>query len=77
MFHVTSYGADPNGKTVSTDAILKAIADATQDPGNGFLYKDVVNLGGARIDLDGGNYKVNRPIKLPVSGRGNLMVYAA
>lgn len=75
VYHVTSYGADPSGKTDSIDAILRAVSDAVKDPGNGFLYKDIINLGGVRIDLDGGNYKISRPLRLPVSGIGNLMVY--
>ncbi|KAK1384716.1 Polygalacturonase QRT3 [Heracleum sosnowskyi] len=75
VYHVTSYGADPSGKNDSTNEILNAISDAARDPGNGILYKDIVNLGGVRIDLDGGNYKINRPLKLPVAGRGNLMIH--
>ncbi|KAL8101405.1 polygalacturonase QRT3-like [Apium graveolens] len=74
VFHVTSYGADPSGKNDSTTEILNAISDAARDPGNGILYKNIVNLGGARIDLDGGNYKISRPLRLPVAGRGNLMI---
>ncbi|KAL1830772.1 hypothetical protein ACET3Z_000423 [Daucus carota] len=75
VYHVTSYGADPTGKNDSTDQILRAISDAVRDPGNGNLYKDIVNLGGVRIDLDGGNYKISRPLRLPVAGRGNLMIH--
>lgn len=75
MYHVTSYGADPSGKNDSTTEILHAISDAARDPGNGILYKNIINLGGVRIDLDGGNYKISRPLRLPVAGRGNLMVY--
>lgn len=74
-YHVTAYGADPTGETDSTDAILNAIADAVQGPGNGEMMKGIVNLGGVRIDLDGGIYKISRPLRLPVAGRGNLMIH--
>lgn len=74
-YHVTAYGADPTGETDSTDAILGAIADAVQGPGNGELMKGIVNLGGVRIDLDGGIYKISHPLRLPIAGRGNLMIH--
>lgn len=74
VYHVTSYGADPNGREDSTDAILKAITDALQGPSDGFLYHGIQNLGGARVDLDGGSYVVTRPLQFPVAGRGNLLV---
>ncbi|KAK4480520.1 hypothetical protein RD792_013596 [Penstemon davidsonii] len=75
VYHVTSYGADPTGKADSTDAILGAIADALKGPGNGFLMEGIVNLGGARVDLDGGNYLISRPLQFPVAGKGNLLIH--
>lgn len=74
VYHATSYGADPTGKTDSTDAILRAISDALKGPGKGFLFEGIVNLGGARVDLEGGNYLISRPLQFPVSGKGNLVV---
>ncbi|XP_073057510.1 polygalacturonase QRT3-like isoform X1 [Primulina eburnea] len=74
VYHVTSYGADPTGKTDSTNAIIAAVSDALNGPGSGFLINGIVNLGGARIDLDGGNYLISRPIQFPVPGRGNLFI---
>lgn len=71
---MTSYGADPTGKTDSTNAIIAAVTDALNGPSSGFLMNGIVNLGGARIDLDGGNYLISRPIQFPVPGRGNLFV---
>ncbi|KAK6150233.1 hypothetical protein DH2020_017758 [Rehmannia glutinosa] len=75
VYHVTSYGADPTGKSDSTDAILRALSDALKGPGNGFLIDGIVNLGGARVDLDGGNYLISRPIQFPVAGKGNLVIH--
>ncbi|XP_051126045.1 polygalacturonase QRT3 isoform X2 [Andrographis paniculata] len=84
VYHVTSYGADPTGESDSTDAILGAISDAAaaaaaakaKGPGKeGSLMDGIVNLGGARIDLDGGNYLISRPIQLPVPGRGNFVIH--
>ncbi|XP_017232910.2 polygalacturonase QRT3 isoform X2 [Daucus carota subsp. sativus] len=74
-YHVITYGADPTGKNDSTDAILGAIADAVQGPGHGELMKGILNLGGVRINLDGGIYKISRPLRLPVAGRGNLVIH--
>lgn len=74
VYHVASYGADPTGETDSTDAILRAISDALKGPGKGFLFKGIDNLGGARVDLEGGNYLISRPLRFPLAGKGNLVV---
>lgn len=74
VYHVTSYGADPTGNSDSTEALLAAIADATNGPSEGYLMEGISNLGGAQINLEGGNYMIRRSLKLPVSGVGNLMV---
>ncbi|KAL3523135.1 hypothetical protein ACH5RR_015969 [Cinchona calisaya] len=74
IYNVTSYGADPSGKTDSTDAILKALSDAVEGPSNGFLMNGIMNLGGAQINLEGGNYLISRPLQL-LAGRGNLMIH--
>lgn len=70
----SSYGADPTGKTDSTEAIERAITDALiKLNGNGFLINGIVNLGGVEIDLEGGYYLISRPLKLPAA-RANFMV---
>lgn len=74
VYHVTSYGADPTGSSDSTEAILAAIADAANGPNEGYLMEGINNLGGAQINLEGGNYLIRRSLTLPVSGVGNLMV---
>ena len=74
MYHVTAFGADPTGKTDSTDAILEAMAAAFGGPTEGFLMEGIANLGGARIDLQGGQYLISRPLRFPSAGAGNLLV---
>ncbi|CAI9760010.1 unnamed protein product [Fraxinus pennsylvanica] len=75
VYDVTLYGADPTGVTDSTDALLGAISDALRGPSNGFLLQGIVNLGGAQINLQGGNYLISRPLQFPVAGRGNLVIH--
>ncbi|KAA8537178.1 hypothetical protein F0562_029690 [Nyssa sinensis] len=75
VYHVTSFGADPTGKTDSTEALVEAISEASQGPTNGHLMEGIVNLGGAQITLDGGNYMISRPLRLPTAGLGNLMIH--
>lgn len=76
MYHVTSYGADPTGKTDSTDALLEAMSAAFDGPTEGFLMEGITNLGGARIDLQGGLYLISRPLHFPATGAGNLLVFS-
>ncbi|CAK9141338.1 unnamed protein product [Ilex paraguariensis] len=75
VYHVTSYGADPSGQTDSTEALLAAMSDALNGPSNGFLMEGIVNLGGAQVNLEGGTYIINRPLRFPVASRGNLMIH--
>ncbi|XP_060974846.1 polygalacturonase QRT3 [Cannabis sativa] len=75
VYHVTSYGADPTGKTDSTDALLEAMSAAFQGPTEGFLMEGIANLGGPRIDLQGGYYLISRPLRFPAAGAGNIMIH--
>ncbi|GFS39996.1 pectin lyase-like superfamily protein [Actinidia rufa] len=80
VYEVTSYGADPTGKTDSTEAILRAISDAFDVAGGSsssdglFLMEGIVNLGGAHINLEGGTYTISRPLRLPSTGRANFRI---
>nr|GEU87301.1 retrovirus-related Pol polyprotein from transposon TNT 1-94 [Tanacetum cinerariifolium] len=74
MILVTAYGADPTGKTDSTDAILEAISDAVSIDNDDSLLQGISNLGGVQINLEGGIYKISRPIKLPEAGLGNIVL---
>ncbi|TKY50169.1 Polygalacturonase QRT3 [Spatholobus suberectus] len=75
VYLVTSYGADPTGNSDSTEALLAAMADAAKGPSEGFLMKDIKDLGGAQINLEGGKYIISRPLQLPLAGVGNLMIH--
>ncbi|CAK8533400.1 unnamed protein product [Lathyrus sativus] len=72
---VTSYGADPTGNSDSTEALLAAMADAAKGPSKGFLMNDIIDLGGAQINLQGGNYLISKPLQFPMAGVGNLMIH--
>lgn len=74
MYHVTSYGADPTGKTDSTESLLQAFSDVYNSNGEGSLMDGIRNLGGVQINLDGGNFLISRPLRLPGVGVGNVMV---
>lgn len=74
MYHPIDYGADPTGKSDSTDALNQAIWDAFQSTVNGQLMEGITNLGGSELFLDGGTYKISRPLRLPEFGGGNFMV---
>lgn len=74
VYHVTSYGADPTGKTDSTEALTRALSDAFKGPSYGSLMEGISNLGGAQVNLEGGNYMISRPLRFPAAGGGNLMV---
>ena len=74
VYFVTAYGADPTGKSDSTEALLTAIADAVKAPHEGFLMEGIIDVGGAQINLEGGNYLITQPLRLPAAALGNLMV---
>ncbi|KAK2988314.1 hypothetical protein RJ640_000301 [Escallonia rubra] len=74
VYYPTGYGADPTGVEDSTDAILDALSDALEVPNVGLqLLPGVHDLGGVIVDLQGGSYKVSKPIRLP-AGAGNLVI---
>ncbi|CAH8346011.1 unnamed protein product [Eruca vesicaria subsp. sativa] len=74
VYQVISYGADPTGKADSTNAILKAMEDAFDGPNHGVLMEGINDLGGARIDLQGGSYLISRPLRFPSAGAGNILI---
>ncbi|XP_042504540.1 polygalacturonase QRT3-like [Macadamia integrifolia] len=75
IYRVMDYGADPSGKTDSTEALLRAISDAFQAPSDRILMQGIINLGGAEVYLEGGSYLISHPLQLPSSGGGNLLIH--
>ncbi|XP_009379202.1 polygalacturonase QRT3 [Pyrus x bretschneideri] len=75
VHHVTEYGADPTGRSDSTEALQQAILHAFGSPLDGHLIKGVADLGGTQVHLDGGTYKISRPLLLPDTGGGNFMIH--
>ncbi|XVE92375.1 hypothetical protein REPUB_Repub01dG0092000 [Reevesia pubescens] len=39
------------------------------------LMKGINNFGGPQINLQGGNYLISKPLRLPAAGAGNLMIH--
>ncbi|CAI0375786.1 unnamed protein product, partial [Linum tenue] len=75
VFYPIGYGADPTGHNDSADAIQSALNDAFDDPNlKEELIPGIKDLGGAVIDLQGGAYKISKPISFPPSGGGGLLV---
>lgn len=75
IFHVTDYGADPTGASDSTQALMMAIIDAFSLNTVNQLMPGVSDFGGAEIHLQGGNYKLSAPLRLPGGGGGNLLIH--
>lgn len=71
---MTDYGADPTGRLDSTEALEQAISDAFGSPVDAHLMEGIADLGGTEIHLDGGTYKISRPLRLPKTSGGNFMV---
>ena len=74
VIYPISYGADPTGGQDSSDAILEALNDAFQLHIELHMLPRVTDLGGIVIDLQGGSYKIGKPLRFPSSGGGNLLV---
>jgi hypothetical protein len=68
------YGADPTGEKDSSDAILQALGDAFRLRTERELLPGISDFGGEVIDLQGGSYKISKPIRFPSSGGGNILV---
>ncbi|XP_021901642.1 polygalacturonase QRT3-like isoform X2 [Carica papaya] len=75
VYEVIKYGADPTGKSDSTEALERTFVDAIGGSSKGFLMEEIANLGGAQIYLQGGNYLITRPLRFPASAVGNLMIH--
>lgn len=74
VIYPIGYGADPTGRLDSSDAILEALTDAFKLQTGLHMMPHVADLGGMVIDLQGGHYKIGKPLRFPSSGGGNLVV---
>lgn len=74
MFYPIGYGADPTGAHDSSDAILKTMEAAIASEKQGLqLMPGITDMGGVILDLQGGGFKIDKPIRLPAY-TGNLVV---
>lgn len=74
VFYPIEYGADPTGVNESSDAILGALGAAFSIQNGLEMLPGIKDLGGAVLDLQGGNYKISKPIRFPACGGANLVV---
>lgn len=74
MYYPIGYGADPGGVQDSTAAIMSAVTDAAVTGNGQHLLPGVNDLGGAIVDLQGGSFKICKPIVIPPNS-GNLVVF--
>ncbi|KAJ0082133.1 hypothetical protein Patl1_12231 [Pistacia atlantica] len=74
VFYPVGYGADPTGVQECSDAFLQVLDEAFQVQKGQEMLPGVNDLGGLVIDLQGGNYKISKPIRFPSSGGGNIVV---
>ncbi|KAL8246515.1 hypothetical protein R6Q59_007731 [Mikania micrantha] len=73
VFYPIGYGADPSGAQDSTEAIMGAVTDASLIGNGQQLLPGVNDLGGAIVDLQGGSFRISKPIVIPANS-GNLVV---
>lgn len=66
LIKVTDFGADPTGVKDSTEAFKKAVSELLSRKKYNCTMADGINdLGGAVIDLEGGNYTISDTILFP------------
>eukprot|EP01060_Flectonema_neradi_P032389 TRINITY_DN513_c16_g1_i1.p1 TRINITY_DN513_c16_g1~~TRINITY_DN513_c16_g1_i1.p1 ORF type:complete len:465 (+),score=98.69 TRINITY_DN513_c16_g1_i1:37-1431(+) len=65
VFSPTDFGADPTGKTDSTDAVTKALNSMLSVANASSMADGIRNLGGATLDLRGGTYLISKSLVVP------------
>ncbi|KAJ0485467.1 putative polygalacturonase [Helianthus annuus] len=73
VFYPIGYGADPSGAQDSTVAVIDAVTDACSVGNGQQLLPGVNDLGGAIVDLQGGSFRISKPIIIPPNS-GNLVI---
>ena len=69
-----AFGADPTGQSDSSDAFDRCLAALLNVNTQARMAADIVDLGGASIDLTGGTYTISRPVVVPINF-GNLRIF--
>ncbi|KAL9239232.1 hypothetical protein vseg_013572 [Gypsophila vaccaria] len=78
VYRVTSYGADPTGKSDSTEALLRVFADVSEivnDNKGYYLMDGISNVGGLEINFEGGTYLISTPLHFPTPHLGNILIH--
>ena len=65
LIRVAALGGDPTGRRDSSKAFGAAVAEAISRASGRLMGDNVKDLGGAVIDLEGGDYIVSTPIVVP------------
>ena len=65
LFLPIAYGADPLGVQDSTSAFTRLMADLLSVNHTHRLANNIVDLGGATVDLQGGDFLISQPLVLP------------
>ena len=65
LFLPSTYGADPSGATDSSAAFSALLHDLLSANHSHRLANGIVDLGGATIDLEGGDFLLSSPLVLP------------
>lgn len=66
IIYPTNFGADPTGTVDSTDAFNKAMAALLKGGARHVMAEGIHDLGGATLDLAGGQYIINAPLVIPL-----------
>ncbi|KAI9126850.1 hypothetical protein K1719_002446 [Acacia pycnantha] len=76
VVYPVEYGGDPRREEESSEAFQKALEEAfvVEEGDERELVRGVTDLGGVVIDLEGGIFKIGKPITFPSSAAGNLVV---
>eukprot|EP00026_Physarum_polycephalum_P007760 Phypoly_transcript_07826.p1 GENE.Phypoly_transcript_07826~~Phypoly_transcript_07826.p1 ORF type:complete len:480 (+),score=49.66 Phypoly_transcript_07826:140-1579(+) len=74
VIYPTDFGADPFGKSDSFPAFAACLKELLSSRGaNTTLANGIIDLGGAVLDLAGGDYLISQPIAIPVQ-YGNFLI---
>ena len=73
-FYPAAFGADPTGRADSSDAFDRCLVALLKVNTQARMAADIVDLGGASIDLSGGSYAISRPVVVPIQF-GNLRIF--